>query len=128
MGGEEIAQADDFWTGLRNQSNEYFALPDAGTAIWRLSVPSWTPPLALPGEQLLEWGGAQRWLKTDADAATLRAAAEQVGGHATLFKGGDKNVGVFHPLAPAVAKIHRNLKIAFDPSGIFNPGRMYADF
>jgi glycolate oxidase FAD binding subunit len=35
---------------------------------------------------------------------------------------------VFHPLAPAVATIHRNLKNAFDPSGIFNPGRMYKDF
>jgi glycolate oxidase FAD binding subunit len=85
------------------------------------------PPLALQGEQLIEWGGAQRWLRTDADAATIRGIAQQAGGHATLFRGGDKRVGVFHPLAPAVAAIHRNLKNTFDPSGVFNPGRMYPD-
>ena len=34
-------------------------------------------------------------------------------------------VGVFHPLAPAIATIHQRLKIEFDPAGIFNPGRMY---
>jgi glycolate oxidase FAD binding subunit len=34
-------------------------------------------------------------------------------------------VGVFQPLAPAVARIHARLKAGFDPAGIFNPGRMY---
>jgi glycolate oxidase FAD binding subunit len=85
------------------------------------------PPLALKGEQLIEWGGAQRWLRTDVDAATIRSVAQQVGGHATLFRGGRKSDGVFHPLAPAVAAIHRNLKNTFDPAGIFNRGRMYDD-
>jgi len=84
--------------------------------------------LNLQGEQCIEWGGAQRWLKTTASAAEIRAVAEQVGGHATLFKGGDKSVGVFHPLQPAVERIHRNLKNAFDPAGIFNPGRMFTNF
>lgn len=133
MGGEEV-RADGIWAGLREQTNDYFMLTEPGTSLWRLSLPSWTPPLNLPGEQLIEWGGAQRWLKIDADetvfatATTIRAAAGQVGGHATLFKGGDKQGGVFHPLAPAIAKIHHNLKASFDPHGIFNPGRMYAEF
>lgn len=128
MGGEELANANTFWAGVRDQSNEFFAAENGGSSLWRLSLPSVTPPLALKGEHMIEWGGAQRWLRTDVDAATIRSAAEQVGGHATLFRGGDKNVGVFHPLAPAVAAIHRNLKNAFDPSGIFNPGRMYNEF
>ena len=129
MGGDELPDPHAYWIAVREQTSEFFSL-GTGTAgsIWRLSVPSTTPPLALRGEQLIEWGGAQRWLKTDADAATIRAAAEKAGGHASLFRGGDKQVGVFHPLAPAVAKIHRNLKTAFDPSGIFNPGRMYTEF
>jgi glycolate oxidase FAD binding subunit len=127
MGGEEVV-ADEIWAGLREQTNDYFTSIAPGASLWRLSVPSFIPPLALPGEQLIEWGGAQRWLKTDTDAATIRQTAEQVGGHATLYRGGDKAVGVFHPLKPAVAKIHRNLKAAFDPSGIFNPGRMYEEF
>jgi glycolate oxidase FAD binding subunit len=128
MGGEEETQAEVFWTELRDHSNAFFSVSDGPLALWRLSVPSVAPPLALDGEQLIEWGGAQRWIRTEADARTVRAAAEQAGGHATLFRGGDKSVGVFHPLAPAVARIHRNLKNAFDPSGIFNPGRMYPEF
>jgi glycolate oxidase FAD binding subunit len=127
MGGEEV-EADAVWTGFREQTTDYFASMDASSSLWRLSVPSYIPPLALHGEQLIDWGGAQRWLKTDIDPLTIRATAEQAGGHATLFKGGDKSVGVFHPLAPTVAKIHRNLKNAFDPAGIFNPGRMYNEF
>jgi glycolate oxidase FAD binding subunit len=75
---------------------------------------------------MIEWGGAQRWLFSEADAHTIRSAA--AGGHATLYRGGDKGVGVFHPLVPAVAQIHRRLKASFDPSAIFNIGRMYPDF
>ena len=128
LGGEEETQAAAFWNELRNHGNEFFTGATGPTSLWRLSVPSVTPPLELEGEQLVEWGGAQRWLRTDADAGTIRAAVEKAGGHATLFRGGDKSAGVFHPLAPAVGTIHRNLKNAFDPSGIFNPGRMYTSF
>jgi glycolate oxidase FAD binding subunit len=128
MGGEEEMQAEIFWNELRNHGNEFLSATNGSTSLWRLSVPSAVPPLALEGEQLIEWGGAQRWLRTDLDAAAIRFVVEQVGGHATLFRGGDKSGGVFHPLAPAIAGIHRNLKNAFDPSGIFNPGRMYKEF
>lgn len=126
MGGAELPDADAFWDSLREQQHAFFA--DAPQGLWRVSVPTVAPALNLPGQQLIEWGGAQRWLKTSADAATIRAAATAAGGHATLYKGGDKSVGVFQPLAPAVARIHRNLKNAFDPAGIFNPRRMYNDF
>ncbi|OWW19702.1 glycolate oxidase subunit GlcE [Noviherbaspirillum denitrificans] len=127
MGGEEDTQAADFWSELRDHGNAFLAASD-GPALWRLSVPSVAPPLDLEGDQLIEWGGAQRWIRTSADAKKIRAVAEKAGGHATLFRAGETAAGVFHPLAPAVAAIHRNLKNAFDPSGIFNPGRMYKDF
>ncbi len=126
MGGEVLADADAFWDQLREHQMAFFA--DSTEGLWRLSVPSTTPVLQLPGETLTEWGGAQRWLKTSADANTIRAAAEAAGGHATLFRGGDKSVGVFHPLKAPVADIHRRLKASFDPAGIFNPHRMYPDF
>ena len=126
IGGESIEsdQARSFWLGIREQTHPFFG---SDKPLWRLSVPSITPPLALPGEQLIEWGGSQRWLASNADARTIRAAAAQAGGHATLFRAADKSAGVFTPLVPALAKIHRNLKQAFDPAGIFNPGRMYPD-
>ncbi|HEX7634593.1 MAG TPA: glycolate oxidase subunit GlcE [Noviherbaspirillum sp.] len=126
MGGETVPEAEPFWRGLRDQTNSFFTEGD--TSVWRLSLPSHAPPLALEGAQLIEWGGAQRWLRTELDAATIRRAAEQAGGHATLYRSRDKRAGAFHPLAPAVAAIHRNLKNAFDPSGIFNRGRMYPEF
>jgi len=34
---------------------------------------------------------------------------------------------VFEPLAPEVMAVHRRLKQAFDPSGVFSPGRLYAE-
>jgi len=126
MGGADLPDAEKFWDEVREQTHSFFSTPQKG--LWRLSQPTAVPPLALPGEQMIEWGGALRWLKTTADAETIRSVAATAGGHATLFKGGDKSVGVFQPLAPAVARIHRNLKNAFDPAGIFNPRRMYSDF
>ena len=126
MGGTDLPEAENFWDGVREQTHTFFSAPQQG--LWRLSLPTVAPPLALPGEQMIEWGGALRWLKTTVDAETIRSVAANAGGHATLYKGGDKSVGVFQPLAPAVARIHRNLKQAFDPAGIFNPRRMYTDF
>ena len=124
IGGERVepAQAERFWTGIREQTDPFFA--GAGP-LWRLSVKPTTPPLGLPGTQLVEWGGALRWLRSAADAGTIREAAARAGGHATLFRASDKSAGAFHPLAPELMKLHRNLKQTFDPAGILNPGRMY---
>ena len=126
IGGELVPaeQAGRFWLAIREQTTPFFG---GDRPLWRLSLPSVMPPLALPGEQLIEWGGALRWLSSKADARTIREAAAQAGGHATLFRASDKSAGVFTPLQPALVKIHRNLKQAFDPAGIFNPGRMYPD-
>ena len=97
-----------------------------GKALWRLSVPQTTEPIATPHEQLIEWGGGLRWVSGELDALTIRSTVDRLGGHATLFRNGDKSIGVFHPLNAPLMKIHRRLKDAFDPAGIFNPGRMYS--
>jgi glycolate oxidase FAD binding subunit len=131
LGGERIEPqgASGFWQGLRDQSDEYFRLAArevaSGAALWRLSVAQTAAPIELPGQQLVEWGGAQRWLVTDAPAAAVRDAATRAGGHATLFRATDKSAGVFAPLQSPLDRIHRELKKAFDPAGIFNPGRLY---
>ena len=127
IGGARVedARARQFWTGVREHADRFFR-NDA--PLWRISVPPTTPPLRLQGEQLIEWGGALRWLHSHADARTVREAAKRAGGHATLFRGGDKSAGVFQPLAPALMRIHRELKREFDPQGILNRGRLYPDF
>ena len=97
----------------------------AGAApLWRLAVPSTTPALEVAGPQLLEWGGGLRWLKSEADAASIRQAAQRAGGHATLFRSAHKEVDAFAPLSPAALRVHRELKAVFDPAGILNPGRL----
>ena len=126
LGGElvDAGRASSFWAGVREQTDPFF---QGDEPLWRLAVPSATPPLALGGRELVEWSGGLRWLKSGADARAIRDCASRAGGHATLFRGGDKAVGVFQPLAPAIATIHRRLKAEFDPHGVFNRGRLYAD-
>jgi glycolate oxidase FAD binding subunit len=133
LGGEVIpdALALPFWTGLRDHGDEFFVGAEravqGGAALWRLSLPQTAPVLQLPGEQLIEWGGAQRWVTTPVPAVQLREAAAKVGGHATLFRALDKRAGVFAPLSAPLVRIHRELKKSFDPQGLFNPGRLYPE-
>jgi len=119
-----------WWSSLRDHTHEFFSLEDEalarGECLWRLSVPTTTAPITLPGRQLIEWNGAQRWWRGSAPAAEVRAAAAAAGGHATLVRGADKSSGAFTPANDVLMRIHRGLKQAFDPAGIFNPGRLYA--
>lgn len=122
LGGEELAKGEGYWSGVREQRHAFFA---GDGPLWRLSLPPACPPLELPGRQFIDWGGAQRWLVGDQDRNLLSRALERVGGHAALFRGGDRSGEVFHPLPAALARIHRQMKQAFDPRGVFNPGRLY---
>jgi len=121
LGGTEAADGPAYWDALREQRLPFFA---AGRPLWRLSVAQTAAPIPAGQPQLVEWGGGLRWVCGELDAARARELAANAKGHATLFRGGDRAAGVFHPLAPAIAKIHRRLKDAFDPAGILNPGRM----
>jgi glycolate oxidase FAD binding subunit len=136
LGGERVepSQANAWWTGVRDQSEDFFSLEEVSSArgesireaIWRLSVPANSGVIALPGEQFIEWHGALRWWKTGVEAAQVRDAANRVGGHATLMRGADRSAGAFAPLSEVLMRIHQGLKEAFDPERIFNPGRLYA--
>ncbi|WP_295383878.1 glycolate oxidase subunit GlcE [uncultured Thiodictyon sp.] len=128
IGGEPLPddQAATFWTeSIREQQHGFFG---GDLPLWRIALPQATAPLDLPGPQLLEWGGAQRWLRSTAEPAAIRAVVSRCGGHATLFRGGERTGAVFHPLAPPVLALHRQLKHAFDPQGLLNPGRLYPEF
>jgi glycolate oxidase FAD binding subunit len=122
LGGDGVAE--DWWGAVREQRHEFFA---GAEPLWRLSLPSTAASVELEGRQLVEWGGALRWLKSGASASAVRDAARRAKGHATLFRAADKSAGCFSPLEPVLMRVHRELKRAFDPAGIFNPGRMYAE-
>jgi len=122
IGGESVDGA--FWRGVREHSDAFFG---GDEPLWRLSLPSTSPPLALEGRQLIEWNGGLRWLKSAMAASALRDALRRVKGHATLFRTQDKSAGCFAPLDPVLERLQRQLKGAFDPAGIFNPGRLLAE-
>jgi len=122
LGGDEV-QDESHWQRLREQSLPYF---DTHLPLWRLSVPPATPPLPIAGETLTDWGGALRWLKSETPGEAVRAATAEVGGHATLYRNGDRRGDIYHPLGSALFGLHQRLKASFDPQGILNRGRMYA--
>ncbi|MFC4308453.1 glycolate oxidase subunit GlcE [Steroidobacter flavus] len=126
LGGEDFdnEQADAFWTSIREQTHPFF---EGEAPLWRVSVPSTAPVLSINEPSLIEWNGSLRWLRTHQSAEQVRECARQAGGHATLFRGGDRSAGAFAPLTAPIAAIHRRLKAQFDPANIFNRGRLYPD-
>ncbi|MCC6207035.1 MAG: glycolate oxidase subunit GlcE [Gammaproteobacteria bacterium] len=125
LGGDIVPGGMTFWDDLREHRHPFFADNDP---LWRLSLPPATPPLSIVGRWLIDWGGAQRWLKTALPPKLIRETAARHGGHAQLFRGGERDGAVFHPLPVALLDLHKNLKQAFDPRGILNPQRMYREF
>jgi glycolate oxidase FAD binding subunit len=126
LGGElmDAQGADAFWAQIREQTHPFFA---GAQPLWRVSVPSTSSPLELDEAQLIEWGGALRWVRSLREPHGIRALAQRRGGHATLFRGADPTCDAFTPLPAPLMAIHRRLKSHFDPAGIFNPGRLYRD-
>lgn len=127
LGGEEVAEGAQFWRRLREQTHHFFQLQESET-LWRVSLPTTSPALSLPGRQLVEWGGGLRWLVSAAEAPLIRAEAEALGGSASAFRGSHKPQAVFHPLSPGMLTLHRELKKVFDPKKIFNRSRLYPEF
>jgi glycolate oxidase FAD binding subunit len=125
LGGDQMSapEADLFWSDLREQRLPFF---QGDGVLWRVSVPPATGPVPVEGRWMIDWGGGQRWLRTDSDPDPVRLVAGQVGGHATVFRGGDRAGEVFQPLGEALLGLHRRIKQAMDPQGVLNPGRMYA--
>jgi glycolate oxidase FAD binding subunit len=122
------------WRALRELET---LAPQAGERLWRVSVPPDRGHGAMAALRqagstrgCYDWGGGLVWaiLPVAADSA-VHPAAEAAGGHARVLRGGPgcpAAPDVFGPLAPAQRKLHEQLKQAFDPSGILNPGRMFA--
>lgn len=129
-----------FWREIRDVMP--FAAPGDDRMIWRISVPPVSGPgiiTALAAEEgadaFLDWGGGLVWLAlpagADAGEDAVREAVGRSGGHATLFRAPAElrgRVPVFHPQEAAKAALTRRIKTAFDPAGILNPGRMYAEY
>lgn len=129
---EEVESAEA-WQAVKSIA-ALGAPPEA--EIWRLSAaPSKVPELLarLPAEcrLMLDWSGGLAWIASSVPLDNaMRAAVADGGGHLMLFRAdADRRraVSPFHPLPPGIKRLTQGLKASLDPSGIFNPGKMYED-
>ena len=121
IGGEVVQDGSQFWRSIRDHTAPFFA---KARELWRASVPPTTQHLNVGGEQLIEWGGALRWIATDLDAHTLRAELAARGGQSLLFRSSRAASASLHPaMSPVLAKLHIELKRVFDPHAVLNCSR-----
>jgi glycolate oxidase FAD binding subunit len=122
------------WDAVRDAR----ALPRNG-AVWRVSVrPSAGAKVAAAvtsafgADWFADWGGGLLWIAGPSSEAAHHAvcdAARASGGTWTLVRAPDAlrlAVAVIPPETRALARIAAQVKAAFDPRSILNPGRMHA--
>lgn len=127
-----------FWLDVRDVMP--FAAAGDTRAVWKISVPpqsgaSVAAQFNRDGDAYLDWGGGLVWLALpetdDAGHERIRTAIAGCGGHATLIRGSADvraKIPVFQPQSSGVSALSKRLKESFDPRGVLNPGRMYADY
>lgn len=126
--GEVVPPADTPWDALRDLTHPFFT---GERPLWRLSLPPNASmadlKASLTGDWLIDWGGALRWLKSDAAASDIFAAASRLGGHATRYCAGGEPGQVFQPLSGTMQRLQSRLRDSFDPQRLFNRGRFHPE-
>jgi len=127
-GGDVVPDGEAFWQSIRELTHEFF---NDQRPLWRLSVPEFSPLIQgdIDGEWLLDWAGAQRFLKTNTDASTIFSAATAASGHASCYSANKmaNNVPLFQPLEGAMLSLQSRLRDSFDAHRLFNPGRYHPE-
>ncbi len=124
LGLKQLESDESLWQELRDHKHAFFKKFDK--PLWRLSLPPAAGNLSnIDDNQLIEWGGAQRWLSTNAPANIVQGLISKQGGHATLFRSSVPDTQIFPVLEPVLFRLHKQLKNKMDPHGIFNPNRIY---
>jgi glycolate oxidase FAD binding subunit len=126
--GETIEQGEAAFTFI----GEGGLFRDSELDVWRVAVPpteaarvatALNSPLWLG-----DWAGGLLWIGAAAgDAPRIRALAAEVGGHAMLLRAPAVRraaLGLYPPQPPALAALSASVRAAFDPLGLFNPGRL----
>lgn len=121
--GEELKSGERFWRELRDQQLDFFS---GDVPLWRFSINPTAEQPDVAGDWLVDWGGAQRWLRAPGTLEQMEALAAAAGGQVSLFRGGDRQAEVFHRQPQALVNIQKRIKATFDPDAIFNPGRLYS--
>ncbi|MDW3094518.1 MAG: glycolate oxidase subunit GlcE [Gammaproteobacteria bacterium] len=123
IGGQIIENSEKFWNDLKNHQTDFFRTEKP---LWRIIIPNTTPGLPINGESCLEWNGGLRWIKSNENTQQIINLCKKMKAQATLFKTNSKTKDCLASINPNIQKLHLNLKTAFDPKRILNPGRMYS--
>ena len=124
LGLEKLNTSGQIWQEIRDHKHTFFNNFDK--PLWRLSLSPAAGNLSnIDDQQLIEWGGAQRWLSSNAPANIVQGLISKQGGHATLFRSNVPDTQIFPVLEPVLLTLHKRLKNKMDPHGIFNPNRIY---
>lgn len=128
------AQTATLWREVRDITP--FAADGSDRPVWKISTAPSMGHHILSALRMqtgvdgyLDWQGGLLWLRMEAgaEADLVRDLVRQAGGHATLVRASEetrRSVPVFQPEAPAIAALSARIREKFDPSGMFNPGRM----
>ncbi|WP_028484881.1 glycolate oxidase subunit GlcE [Thioalkalivibrio sp. ALE17] len=120
LGADADLEGPPFWTRLRDRHLPFLTGSVTGDErLWRLSLPPATPPLDLPGEWLMNWGGGERWLRSSAAPETVRTTVADAGGHARLWLGNPAGGTWLHPRPAPHARLEGEVRAAMDPDGVF---------
>ena len=123
----KLNEADDLiWSSISAFKHDFFKTTEKDQLIAAINLAAASSPIDLPGTQLIDWGGARRYLKATADISSIRDQLSTLGASVTCLWGADR-ASSFQPLSNGLMELHKRLKLAFDPAQILNPGRLYPD-
>lgn len=136
LGSLDAVESRALWKNIRDVTP--FA-GRSGRAVWKISTtPSFAPVIAAGihaasgADYFYDWAGGLLWLEMPGDKPEEDAVRAGLAGrgHATLIRASAAaraSADVFEPLDRVRAAISQRLKASFDPKGVLNPGRIYAD-
>lgn len=117
LGGQKLLPdaAQEFWQAVKEGD---LVKPQAHDTLWRWSGASDTPISAVPNACLINWAGSERWILDSSVKPTVDGL--------TQHQGGDRLAEVYGLVSAPQQALQQRIKDAFDPHGVFNPGRLYS--
>ena len=152
--GGEVLPDNSIWASVRDHDHPFFGTAYKNSAkdktekgleekhlnnadaqqsqtLWRISVADYAPELALSGEYLYEWAGAQRWLLTSQPSTDIFKVVQAAGGHATRYSlshtPSQPDEPAFQPLSGGMQRLQKRVRDSFDPQRLFNRGRFHPE-
>jgi glycolate oxidase FAD binding subunit len=123
----KLDETDDLmWSSVSAFKHDFFKTTEKDQLVTAINLAAASAPIDLAGTQLIDWGGARRYLKTTADIGFIRDQLSALGASVNCLSGTNR-ASSFQPLSKGLMALHKRLKLAFDPAQILNPGRLYPD-